>query len=123
MLLCKPLEIAGRHQLRKTISRFVALQDAVCDESADHRGFYAQQCPGLAVVEKSFGWHSDARHWPILTQLFAMKEVSSNPREPFGIADRHKIAIDNGTDYGGKSGIAAEVVFESMTKRDERPGF
>jgi hypothetical protein len=37
------------------------------------------------------------------------------------VPDRYEIASENGADDGRKSHVAAKIVFESMSKCDERP--
>src|SRR5271166_1192075 len=118
MLVRKPLDISGRHQLRKTISRLLRVQDDLFDKSPDHLCFDAQQRPGLAVVQESFSWHADARHRPIFTYLLGSKKVSGNARKSFGIADWCETAVNDSSDYASEAGLTAQIVRHGVAQSD-----
>jgi hypothetical protein len=116
------LDIRGRQQLRKAESILRGgAQNVLLHEATNLTHLYAQHGRRFSIVEKAFWGHSDARHRPILTEQVGWKKISGDPGKPIGVADRYEIASENSADDGGKSDITAKIVFESMSKCDERP--
>ncbi len=49
--------------------------------------------------------------------------IVRDPRKPFGVANRCKTAIENGSNNGRKAVVAAEIVLNGVAQRYELPGF
>src|SRR5947207_66054 len=114
------LDLLDRYEPRKTIPKDGGSgKEAQTCQATNDIGSDPQQGCRLPIVEETVGWRRNFGRRAVLSEIFRLEEVTSDPSKPPRASRRHKATINDGPDNSGKPCAMAEIILNRMAQRNE----